>query len=92
MEYRVPKVTGKVKEKILSGPTLARPDRLRRFYIKTCCSKDGMVAVLLQADVSEEEIKSEAQENTVRKCEFDKSLEGMPLLQRYIMILLVAKL
>ena len=38
-----------------------------------------MVAVLLQADVSEEEIKSEAQENTVRKCEFDKSLEGMHL-------------
>ena len=34
------------------GPTLARPDPSRRLYIKTYCSKDGMGAMLLQADVS----------------------------------------
>ena len=51
MEYRVPKVTGTVD--ILSGPTLARPYPYRRFYIKIDWSKYGMVAVILQADVSE---------------------------------------
>ena len=38
-----------------------------------------MGAVLIQADVSAEAIKSEAQEKDVEKCEFDKSLEGMRL-------------
>ena len=38
-----------------------------------------MVSVLLQADVLEEAIKSEAQEKASVKCEFDKYLEGMRL-------------
>ena len=42
------------KKYILSGSNLARPYPSRRFYIKTGWSKDGMGAVLLQKDVSEE--------------------------------------
>ena len=38
-----------------------------------------MGVVLLQADISEEAKKSEAQENSGGKCEFDKSLGGMRL-------------
>ena len=37
---------------ILSGPTLAIPYLFRRFYINIDWSKDGMVAVLLQSDIS----------------------------------------
>ena len=51
-----------LKKNILSGPTLARPDYSRRFYINIDWSKDGMGAVLPQADVSEEARKPEAQE------------------------------
>ena len=58
MESIKPKVTGTVKERNLSGPTLSRPDPYRRFYIKTYWSKDGMGSVLLQAYISEEAIKS----------------------------------
>ena len=54
MESRVPKVTGTVKETYLSGPTLERPDPYRRFYIKSDWYKNGIGAVLLQEDVSEE--------------------------------------
>ena len=42
----------RLKKDILSGPTLEITDPSRRFYIKTDWSKDGMVAVLIQADVS----------------------------------------
>ena len=38
----------RLKKDILSGPTLSRPDPARMFYIRTDCSKYGMVAVLLQ--------------------------------------------
>ena len=38
-----------------------------------------MGAVLLQADVSEESRKSEAQEKAGRKCEFENYLEGIHL-------------
>ena len=41
------------KKDILSGPTLSRPDPSKRLYIKTYWFKDGMVAVLMQSDVSE---------------------------------------
>ena len=44
----------RLKKDILSEPTLARPETSTRFYTKTDCSKDGMEAVLPQADVSEE--------------------------------------
>ena len=42
----------RIKKDILSGPTLAIPDPYRRFYIKIDWSKDGMLAVLLQAYLS----------------------------------------
>ena len=67
----------RLKKDILSGPTLARSDTSRRFYIKTDWTKDVMGAVLLQSDVSEEAIKPEAQEKAGRKCEFDKYLEDL---------------
>ena len=60
----------RLKKDILSGPTLARPYPSRRFYIKSDCSKDLMGVLLLQADVSVEERKSEAQEKAGGKCEF----------------------
>ena len=59
-----------LKENILSRATLERLDPSRRFYIKTYWSKDGMEAVILQVDVSEEARKSEAQEKDGGKCEF----------------------
>ena len=39
------------KKDTLSGPTLEKPDLSRSFYINTYWVKDGMGAVLLQADV-----------------------------------------
>ena len=48
----------RLKKDILSGPTLERPDPSRMYYINIDWSKDGMIAVLLQAYVSEEAIKS----------------------------------
>ena len=51
----------RLKKDILLGLTLERPDPSRRFLIKIDWSKDGMVVVLLQADVSEEAINIAAQ-------------------------------
>ena len=51
-----------LKKNILLGSNLSRPDPYRRFYIKTDWSKDGMGVVILQADISAESRKSEAQE------------------------------
>ena len=42
----------RLKSDILSGLNLARSDPSRRFYINIDWSKDGMVAVLLQSDIS----------------------------------------
>ena len=72
-----------LKKEILSGPTLSILDLSRRFYIRTDWSKDGMGAVLMQSDVSEEARKPEAQEKEVRKYEFLKSLEVMRLQPLY---------
>ena len=69
---------------ILSGPTLEKPEPSRRLYIKTDWYKDGMGAVLLQEDVSEEARKLEAQEKDDGNCEFDKYLEGMHLQPIYL--------
>ena len=52
----------RLKRDILSGPTLARPDLSKSFYIHTDWYKGVMGVVLLQADVSEEARKLEAQE------------------------------
>ena len=46
------------KKDILSVPNLEKLDPYRSFYIKTDWFKDGMGAVLLQVDVSEEAINS----------------------------------
>ena len=62
----------RLKRDILSGPTLARPDPSRKLYIKTDWSKGAMGMVLLQADVSEEARKLEAQEKYSGNFEFDK--------------------
>ena len=68
-----------LKKFILSGPTLARPNRSRRFYIKTYCSKYGMSVVIMQEYDSVEARNSESQEKDGGKFEFEKSLEGMQL-------------
>ena len=68
-----------LKKDILSGPTSVISDPSRRFYINTDWSNDGMGEVHFQADVSEEARKSEAQEKSGGKCEFEYSLEGMRL-------------
>jgi RNase H-like domain found in reverse transcriptase len=39
-------------DKVISGPTLQRPDTSRRLYVKTDWSKDGIGAVLLQANTN----------------------------------------
>ena len=44
------KLLSELKEEILFGPVLARPDPNRRFYIKTDWSRLGMGTVLLQAN------------------------------------------
>ena len=44
----------KLKSEITTGPVLKRPNHNRRFFLKTDWSKDGMGAVLLQAEVTEE--------------------------------------
>ena len=62
-----------LKEEILSGPVLARPDPNRRFYIKTDWSRLGMGAVLLQADGSPESREAEARERAGGRCEFERS-------------------
>ena len=69
-----------LKEEILAGPVLARPDTKRRFYLKTDWSKDGMgPAVLLQADDSEGAREAEASEADGGKCLFDRTIEGLRL-------------
>ena len=42
----------RLKKDIISGPKLARLESYRKFYTRTYCSKDGMVAVILQLDDS----------------------------------------
>ena len=59
----------RLKKDILSGPTLAIPDPSIRFYINIDWFKVRMAAVVFQSDVSEEAIKSEAQEKAGGKCE-----------------------
>ena len=46
-----------------------------------------MVAVIIQADVSEEARKSEAQEKDGGKCEYEYSLEGMFLRPIYFILI-----
>ena len=59
---------------------LAQPNPARRFYLKTDWSKDGMGAVLLQADDSEEARAAEEREVQGGKCELDRTPDGLRLL------------
>ena len=69
----------KLKKDILAGPVLARPNPNRRFYLKTDWSKEGMGAVLLQADDSDEARAAEKAEKDGGRCEFDRTIEGLRL-------------
>ena len=68
-----------LREDILSEPVLARPDPDRRFYLKTDWSKDGMGAVLLQAEDTPEACKAEDEEARGEPCSFDKTRAGLRL-------------
>ena len=51
----------RLKKEILSGLALSKPDPSKRFYINKYWSKDGILELLLQVDVPEDSINSEAQ-------------------------------
>ena len=68
-----------LKEDIVAGDTSARPYPHQELYITLDCFKDVMGEVILQADNSVEARKSEAQEKSGGKYEFDTSLEGISL-------------
>ena len=62
----------RLKDDIMAGPMLVRPEPYRRFYMDTDLSKDVMGGVLLKSDDSLEATKSEAQEKVGENGEFDK--------------------
>ena len=68
-----------LKQEILDGPVIKRPDPNRRFYLKTDWSCDAQGAVLLQAGCSKKEEEAVHREILGGKCEFDKGLEGLRL-------------
>ena len=68
-----------LKSEIISGPVLARPDPERRFYVKTDWSKDGIGAVLLQADDTDKSREAEATEASGGPCLFDRTKKGLRL-------------
>ena len=78
-----------LKEEIIHGLVLARPDYNRRFYLKTDWSKHGMAAVLCQADPEcSESIAAEKTEAAGGPCLFDKAKTG----PRLIPLLFMARL
>ena len=62
-----------LKQDILSGPVLARPDPNHRFYLKTDWSRNGFGAVLCQADDDPESIEAERAYIAGGPCPFDKT-------------------
>jgi hypothetical protein len=66
-------------EDVIEGPSLQRPDASRRFYVKTDWSKDGIGAVLLQADASDESKLAEDIESQGGPCSFDLTRSGLRL-------------
>jgi hypothetical protein len=68
-----------LKQEILDGPVLKRPDYKRRFYVKTDWSQDGMGGALWQPDCNEEEEKAMKREMEGGKCELDKIMSGLRL-------------
>src|SRR5210317_831761 len=69
----------RLKDSIISGPVLKRPNPKRRFYLKTDWSSNAMGAVLLQADITEEAEEAMLREIRGGKCEFDKAIKGLRL-------------
>jgi len=69
-----------LKQELIDGPILKRPDFRRRFYLKTDWSRKAMCAVVLQADCTEtaEEAQRKEMEGS-RRCDFDKKLSGLRL-------------
>ena len=68
-----------LKQQMLNGPVLQRPNFDRRFCLKTDWSKHGMGAVLLQADDSDETRKAEDEEEKGGPCMFDCNITGLRL-------------
>jgi hypothetical protein len=68
-----------LKEEILEGPLLARVDSSKRFYLKTDWSKDGMGAVLLQAEDTPVSIAAERTEDDGGMFTFDRMKGGCRL-------------
>ena len=69
-----------LKQELIDGPILKRPDFKRRFYLKTDWSRKAMCAVVLQADCTEEAEAAQRKElEGSRKCDFDKTLGGLRL-------------
>ncbi len=78
-----------LKEEVIDGIVLTRPDYSRRFYLKTDWSKHGMAAVLCQADPNcPESVAAEEAEGAGGLCLFDKAKTG----PRLIPILFMARL
>jgi hypothetical protein len=68
-----------LKQVILEGPVLKRPDYKRRFYLKTDWSQDGVGGALCQPDCNEEEEKAMKREMEGGKCELYKLMSGLRL-------------
>mmetsp|Transcript_357 Transcript_357/g.524 ORF Transcript_357/g.524 Transcript_357/m.524 type:complete len:620 (-) Transcript_357:114-1973(-) len=68
-----------LKQSILTGPVLKRPNAKRRFYLKTDWSSNAMGAVLLQVDLTEEAEEAMHKEIEGGKCEFDKTISKLRL-------------
>ncbi|CAJ1950404.1 unnamed protein product [Cylindrotheca closterium] len=73
------KTLDKLKQAIVTGPILKRPNPKRRFYLKTDWSNNAMGPVFLQADTTEEAGESMRKEIEGGKCEFDKSMSKLRL-------------
>jgi hypothetical protein len=68
-----------LKQEIISGPVLKRPDPNRRFYLKTDWSAHAQGAVLLQADCTKEDEEAIRREIAGGNCEYEKTLSGLRL-------------
>jgi hypothetical protein len=78
-----------LKEEVINGLVLSRPDYNRRFYLKTDWIKHGMAAVLCQADPNcPDSVAAEQAEGAGSPCLFDRAKTG----PRLIPILFMARL
>ncbi len=69
----------KLKQAVLDGPVLQRPDPSRPFVLKTDWSRLAMGACLLQAEDTPEARAAEQRMQEGGKCEFDTSVSGLRL-------------